>query len=68
MFGLDPLRCQTRDGVQDEIGTPANAVLEGTMPARSDRIVLPNVDPPSAERVARIVRIELGWLDDNFQP
>lgn len=36
-----------------------NAVLEGDMPGGYDLIVLANLDPPAAERVARIVR---GWF------
>ena len=36
-----------------------NAVLEGDMPGGYDLIVLANLDPPAAERIARLVR---GWL------
>lgn len=36
-----------------------NGVLEGDLPGGYDLIVLANLDPPAAERVARIVR---GWL------
>lgn len=38
-------------------GAPGlNAVLEGDMPGGYDVIVLANLDPPAAERVARIIR------------
>ncbi len=41
-------------------GAPGlNAALEGDLPGGYDLIVLANLDPPAAERVARIVR---GWL------
>lgn len=41
-------------------GAPGlNAVVEGDLPGGYDLIVLANLDPPAAERVARIVR---GWL------
>ena len=36
-----------------------NAVLEGDLPGGYDLIVLANLDPPAAERVARMIR---GWL------
>jgi len=36
-----------------------NAVVEGGLPGGYDLIVLTNLDPPAAERVARLVR---GWL------
>lgn len=36
-----------------------NAVVEGELPGDYDLIVLANLDPPAAERVARMVR---GWL------
>jgi D-alanyl-D-alanine carboxypeptidase len=36
-----------------------NAVMEGALPGGYDLIVLTNLDPPAAERVARMVR---GWL------
>jgi CubicO group peptidase (beta-lactamase class C family) len=41
-------------------GAPGlNAAVEGDLPGGYDVIVLANLDPPSAERLARIVR---GWL------
>jgi CubicO group peptidase (beta-lactamase class C family) len=41
-------------------GAPGlNAAVEGDLPGGYDLIVLANLDPPAAERVARIVR---GWL------
>jgi CubicO group peptidase (beta-lactamase class C family) len=41
-------------------GAPGiNAVLEGDLPGGYDLVVLANLDPPAAERVARMVR---GWL------
>lgn len=36
-----------------------NAVVEGELPGGYDLIVLANLDPPAAERVARLIR---GWL------
>ena len=42
-----------------------NAVVEGALPGGYDLIVLANLDPPSAERVARMVRTWLGGGDDN---
>ncbi len=42
-----------------------NAILEGALPGGYDLIVLANLDPPSAERVARMVRAWLGGGDDN---
>ena len=36
-----------------------NAVMEGGLPGGYDLIVLTNLDPPAAEKVARLVR---GWL------
>jgi hypothetical protein len=45
-------------------GAPGlNAVVEGAMPGGFDLVVLANVDPPGAERVARLVRIWLGAAD-----
>ena len=41
-----------------------NAVLEGDLPGGYDLIVLTNLDPPAAERVARLVRAWLGSGDD----
>jgi CubicO group peptidase (beta-lactamase class C family) len=42
-------------------GAPGlNAAMEGDLPGGYDVIVLANLDPPAAERVARIVR---GWLN-----
>jgi len=44
-------------------GAPGlNAALEGDLPGAYDLIVLANLDPPAAERVARLVR---GWLAPN---
>ena len=41
-------------------GAPGmNAVVEGDLPGGYDLVVLANLDPPTAERVARLVR---GWL------
>ena len=41
-------------------GAPGiNAVLEGDLPGGYDLVVMANLDPPAAERVARMVR---GWL------
>lgn len=41
-------------------GAPGvNAVVEAALPGGYDLIVLTNLDPPAAERVARVVR---GWL------
>ncbi len=42
-----------------------NAVVEGALPGGYDLIVLANLDPPSAERVARMIRGWLGGGDDN---
>jgi len=45
-------------------GAPGlNAALEGDLPGGYDVIVLTNLDPPAAERVARIVRSWLGARD-----
>jgi len=41
-------------------GAPGlNAVVEGGLPGRYDLVVLANLDPPAAERIAQLVR---GWL------
>ena len=41
-------------------GAPGlNGVLEGDLPGGYDVVVLANLDPPAAERVARLIR---GWL------
>jgi CubicO group peptidase (beta-lactamase class C family) len=41
-------------------GAPGiNAVVEGDLPGGYDVVVLANLDPPAAERIARLVR---GWL------
>ena len=41
-------------------GAPGvNAVVEGALPGEYDLVVLANLDPPAAERIARMVR---GWL------
>jgi CubicO group peptidase (beta-lactamase class C family) len=41
-----------------------NAVLEGMLPGGYDLVVLANLDPPAAQRVARLAREWLGVLDD----
>jgi hypothetical protein len=41
-----------------------NAVVETDMPGGYDVIVLANLDPPAAERVAKMVRGWLGASDD----
>ena len=41
-----------------------NAMLEGDLPGGYDLIVLTNLDPPAAERVARMAREWLGVADD----
>ena len=41
-------------------GAPGlNAVVEGDLPGGYDVIVLANLDPPAAERVARLIRLAL---------
>ena len=46
-------------------GSPGvNAILEGALPGGLDLVVLANVDPPAAERIARAVRAMLGVADD----
>jgi D-alanyl-D-alanine carboxypeptidase len=42
-----------------------NAVVEGDLPGGYDLIVLANLDPPAAERVARMTRAWLGVHDDD---
>ncbi|HEX9083625.1 MAG TPA: serine hydrolase domain-containing protein [Gemmatimonadaceae bacterium] len=42
-----------------------NAVVEGGLPGGYDLIVLANLDPPAAERVARMTRDWLGVHDDD---
>jgi D-alanyl-D-alanine carboxypeptidase len=42
-----------------------NAMLEGDLPGGYDLIVLTNLDPPAAERVARMAREWLGVTDDD---
>lgn len=42
-----------------------NAIVEGDLPGGYDLIVLANLDPPAAERVARMTRKWLGVHDDN---
>jgi CubicO group peptidase (beta-lactamase class C family) len=42
-----------------------NAVVEGMLPGGYDLIVLANLDPPAAERVARMTRDWLGVHDDD---
>jgi D-alanyl-D-alanine carboxypeptidase len=41
-----------------------NAVLEGDLPGGYDLVVLANLDPPAAERVARMTRGWLGVVDE----
>jgi CubicO group peptidase (beta-lactamase class C family) len=41
-----------------------NAVVEGQLPGGYDLVVLTNLDPPAAERVARMTREWLGVQDD----
>ena len=41
-----------------------NAIVEGELPGGYDLIVLANLDPPAAERVARMTRGWLGVRDD----
>jgi len=41
-----------------------NGVVEGMLPGGYDLIVLANLDPPAAERVARMTRQWLGVNDD----
>jgi len=41
-----------------------NAVVEGGLPGGYDLVVLANLDPPAAERVARMTREWLGVRDD----
>jgi D-alanyl-D-alanine carboxypeptidase len=41
-----------------------NAVLEGDLPGGYDLVVLANLDPPAAERIARMTREWLGVHDD----
>ena len=41
-----------------------NAIVEGDLPGGYDLIVLANLDPPAAERVARMTRGWLGVRDD----
>lgn len=41
-----------------------NAVVEGDLPGGYDLVVLTNLDPPAAERVARLTRGWLGVQDD----
>jgi D-alanyl-D-alanine carboxypeptidase len=42
-----------------------NAIVEGGLPGGYDLIVLANLDPPAAERVARMTREWLGVHDDD---
>jgi D-alanyl-D-alanine carboxypeptidase len=42
-----------------------NAVVEGSLPGDYDLVVLANLDPPAAERVARMTREWLGVNDDD---
>ncbi|MDP9203935.1 MAG: beta-lactamase family protein [Gemmatimonadota bacterium] len=41
-----------------------NAVVEGALPGGYDLVVLANLDPPAAERVARMTREWLGVVDE----
>jgi CubicO group peptidase (beta-lactamase class C family) len=43
-----------------------NAVVEGALPGSYDLVVLANLDPPAAERVARLVRDWLGVRDQRI--
>jgi len=45
-----------------------NGVVEGDLPGRYDVVVLTNLDPPAAERVARMTRGWLGVQDDDRGP
>lgn len=42
-----------------------NAIVEGDLPGGYDLVVLANLDPPAAERVARMTRQWLGVRDDD---
>jgi CubicO group peptidase (beta-lactamase class C family) len=42
-----------------------NAIVEGDLPGGYDLVVLANLDPPAAERVARMTREWLGVRDDD---
>ena len=45
-------------------GSPGvNAIIEGDLPGARDVIVLANIDPPSAERLAAAIRRMLGATD-----
>jgi CubicO group peptidase (beta-lactamase class C family) len=45
-------------------GAPGiNAIVEGDLPGGYDLVVMANLDPPAAERVARMVREWLGATD-----
>jgi D-alanyl-D-alanine carboxypeptidase len=45
-------------------GSPgANAIVEGALPGDRDLVVLANVDPPAAERLARAIRRRLGVME-----
>jgi D-alanyl-D-alanine carboxypeptidase len=57
------------DGLPAGIGVAGgsggiNAIVEGNLPGGYDLIVLTNLDPPAAERVARMTRGWLGARDD----
>ena len=45
-----------------------NAVVEGELPGGYDLVVLANLDPPAAERVARLTREWLGVTDEGPGP
>jgi D-alanyl-D-alanine carboxypeptidase len=46
-------------------GSPGvNAIIEGDLPGGRDLVVLANVDPPAAERMARAIRALLGAAND----
>jgi CubicO group peptidase (beta-lactamase class C family) len=53
-------------GIGDAGGSGGvNAVVEGDLPGGYDLVVLTNLDPPAAERVARMTRGWLGVRDDD---
>ncbi|HEV7837637.1 MAG TPA: serine hydrolase domain-containing protein, partial [Gemmatimonadaceae bacterium] len=52
-------------GIGDAGGSGGvNAIVEGELPGGYDLVVLTNLDPPAAERVARMTREWLGARDD----
>ena len=53
----------TPPGIGIAGGAPGtNAILDGDLPGGVDLVVLANLDPPAAERLARTIR---GWLGAN---